>query len=59
MDWLSFGDWGRGSFEIGRPRSKGWKNVGHSWTRGVGGLENLDVIRVSKVYAVFCPSKLN
>ena len=29
-----------GSFEIGRPRSKKWKNFGYRWTRGVGGLEN-------------------
>ena len=29
-----------GSFEIGRPRSRVWKNFGRSWTREVGGLEN-------------------
>ena len=42
---------GEGSFEIGRPRSTGWKNFGRRWTRGVGGLENwttfMDVICVS------------
>ena len=42
-----------GSFEIGRPRSRGWKNFGCSWTRGMGGLENwtifMDVICVSSL----------
>ena len=39
------------TFEIGRPRSGGWKNFGRRWTRGVGGPQNwrifMDVIRVS------------
>ena len=39
IDWLSFGE-GGGSFEIGFPRSRGWKNFGGRWTAGVGGLEN-------------------
>ena len=30
----------RGLFEIGRPRSRGWKNFGRKWTRGVRGLKN-------------------
>ena len=36
-DWLSFGEgiW----FEIGRPRSRGWKNFGRRWT-GSGSLKN-------------------
>ena len=42
-----------GSLEIGRPRSKGSKNIGRRWTRGMGGLENwtifMDVIRVSSL----------
>ena len=37
--------------EIERPSSKGWKNFGRSWTRGLMGLENwtifMDVIFVS------------
>ena len=34
-DWLSFeeGD----SFEIGRPKSRGWKNFGRRWTGRVRG----------------------
>ena len=41
---MSFGEgWGRVSFEIGRPRSRGWKNFGRSWTRRVGDLENWTV----------------
>ena len=40
----------RDSLEIGRPRSRGSKNFGRRWTRGVGGLENwtifMDVICV-------------
>ena len=40
IDWLSFGKAGEGgSFEIGRPRSKGWKDFGVRWTRGVGVLK--------------------
>ena len=27
----------RASFENGRPRSRGWKNFGRRWTRGVEG----------------------
>ena len=34
IDWLSFGN-GGGSFEIGRPMSKGWKNFRRSWTTEV------------------------
>ena len=40
-------------FEIGRPRSRGWKNFGCRWTREVGGLENwtifMDVICISSL----------
>ena len=47
---------GGGSFEIERPRSKGWKNFGSRWIRGVGGLKNLtifsDVICVSSLIGV-------
>ena len=47
------GGGGRGSFKIGRPRSRGWKYFRHCWTRGVGGLENMtvftDVICVSSL----------
>ena len=42
-DWLSFGERGQregGSFEIGRPGSRMWKNFGRRWTWGVGGLDN-------------------
>ena len=35
IDWLTFGG---GSFEIVRPRSRRWKNVGRRWTKGVRGL---------------------
>ena len=34
IDWLSFRE--GGSFEIGRPRSRGWKSFGRRWTRGWG-----------------------
>ena len=50
VDWLSFGErwWWGGSFKIGRPRSRGWNNIGRKWTRGMGGLESwtifMDVI---------------
>ena len=41
------------SFDIGRPRSRGWKNFGCGWIRGVGGLENwtifMDVICISSL----------
>ena len=55
IDWLSLEEGRRGSFEIGRPRSRGRKNFGRRWTRGwevlVTGLENwtilMDVICVS------------
>ena len=48
---------GRGiSFEIGRPRSRGWKTVGRRWAKVVGGFENwtifMDVICVSSLVAV-------
>ena len=37
-----------GSFKIGRPRSRGWNNIGRKWTRVMGGLESwtifMDVI---------------
>ena len=43
----------RGSFEIGRPVSRRWKNFGQRWTRGLGALENwtifMDVICVSSL----------
>ena len=29
--------WGEGSFEIGRPSLRGWRNFGLRWTREVGG----------------------
>ena len=49
IDWLSCGE--GGSFEIGRPRSRGWKNFGRRWTRGVRFFENwtifMDVIFLS------------
>ena len=42
-----------GSFEIGRPRSRGWKHFERRWTMGVGDLENwtifMDVICVSSL----------
>ena len=38
----------RGSFEIGRPRSKGWNNFGRSCTRGVGSLLRQDLLRSLK-----------
>ena len=44
---------GRGSFEIGRPRSRGWNNFRRRMTRGVRGLKNwtifMDVIYVSSL----------
>ena len=44
---VSFGDWV--SFEIGRPRSKGWKDFGSRWAERVEGLKNwtvfMDIIR--------------
>ena len=40
-------------FEMGRPRSRGWKNIGRRWTKGMVGLENwtilMDVIFVSSL----------
>ena len=43
IDCLSYGEegggWG-GSFGIGRPRSRGWKNFGPRGTRGFRGLKN-------------------
>ena len=46
-----------GSFEIGRSRSRGWKNFERSWTRRVGGRENvtvfMDVICVSSLSKIF------
>ena len=51
IDWISFREIEGGLFEIGRPRSRGWKNFGRISTRGVMGLENwtifMDVICVS------------
>ena len=39
FNWLVIISRGReGSSEIGRPKSRGWKNFGRSWTRGVGGI---------------------
>lgn len=42
-----------GSFEIVRPRSRGWKTFGRRWTRGMRGLENwttfMNVICVSSL----------
>ena len=44
---------GEGSFEIGRPRSRGWKNIERRWKRGLGGLENwtifIDIICASSL----------
>ena len=38
---------------MGRLRSRGWKNIGRRWTKGVVGLENwtilMDVIFVSSL----------
>ena len=34
---------GGGSFETGRPRSRGWENFGCRRARGVGGLENCTI----------------
>ena len=53
-DWLPLGEGrGEGSFEIERPRSRGWKNFLRRWTKGLGGLENwklfMDVICVSSI----------
>ena len=39
IDWLPFRDGGEGRFKIGPPRSTGWKNFGHRWTRGWGVLK--------------------
>ena len=39
IDWLLVIIWrrgGGGSFEIGRPTSRGWNIFGRRWTRGVG-----------------------
>ena len=44
---------GEGSFEIGYPRSKGWKNFRRRWTRGVGGLKN------STIFIDICVSSLD
>ena len=35
-----------GSFEIGRARSRGWKNFAQRWTRGVEALENWRIFMV-------------
>ena len=53
MECLCGGIRRRGSFEIGRPVSRRWKNFGRRWTRGLGVLENwtifMDVICVSSL----------
>ena len=52
-------------FEIGRPRSRRWKDFGGRWTRRVGGLENrtifLDVIFVSSLisWLIFISKRIN
>ena len=38
IDWLLFRETG-GSFEVGRPTLRAWKNFGGIWTRGVGVLK--------------------
>ena len=43
-----------GSFGIGRPRSRGWKNIGRSWTKRVGDLENWTILMDA-----ICVSSLN
>ena len=51
--WLFIIWRGGSSFEIGRIRSRGWKNFERWWKRGVGDLENwtifIDVIWVSSL----------
>ena len=56
--WKEWGGGGsQGSFEIGRSRSRGRKNSGRRWTRGLGGPENwtifMDVMCVSSLNALF------
>ena len=53
MIWRE-GEGGGGSLEIGRPRSRGWKNFGRRWTGVVGGLENWTIFQ-----DVICVSYLN
>ena len=43
---------GGGSFEIGRPRSTGWKDFGRKWTRGVGGSWKLDNFHGRHMYII-------
>ena len=50
IDWLSFEE-KAGCFEIGRPRSRGWKNFGRSW--GV-----LEIGQFSWTSCVYCPKSL-
>ena len=49
---------GEGSFEIGCPRSRGWKNFLRSWSRGVEDLKNwtifMNVICVSSLIIYLC-----
>ena len=50
IDWLSFGDRGRNSFELGRPRTRTWKNFGGRWTRSSGVLKIGQFLWTSYVY---------
>ena len=53
IDWLSFGEEEGGLFEIGRRRSRWWKNIGPRWARGMRGLENSTIFM-----HVICSSSL-
>ena len=48
------GGWGEGSFEIGRPRWRGWKNFGHRWTKWWGVLKIRQFSWTSYVYHPLC-----
>ena len=50
FNWLVIIWKGRGSLEVGRPRSRGWKNFGRRWIRRVRGLENWTISWTSYVY---------
>ena len=51
-DCLLFGE--RGSFEIGRSRSRGWKNFGRRWTWGMEGLKIGQFLYTPYVYHPIC-----
>ena len=55
-DLLSFGG---DSFEIGRPRLRGWKNFGRRWTRrgeGMGGGRGGGVLKIGEFWTIFMTS---